>query len=69
MAALQVEGISSRRGVMASHREPAYTDHPTRPLPNTEFVADRSIILPLYHQMTTDDVERVASVVRTGAGG
>jgi dTDP-4-amino-4,6-dideoxygalactose transaminase len=69
MAALQVEGISSRRGVMASHREPAYTDHPTRPLPNTEFVADRSIILPLYHQMTSDDVERVASVVRTGAGG
>jgi dTDP-4-amino-4,6-dideoxygalactose transaminase len=54
---------------MASHREPAYTDHRTRPLPNTEFVADRSIILPLYHQMTTDDVERVASVVRTGAGG
>jgi perosamine synthetase len=69
MAALQTEGISSRRGVMASHREPAYSDHPARPLPNTEFVADRSIILPLYHQMTSGDVERVASVVRAGGDG
>jgi dTDP-4-amino-4,6-dideoxygalactose transaminase len=54
---------------MASHREPAYADHPARPLPNTEFVADRSIILPLYHQMTSGDVERVASVVRAGGDG
>jgi perosamine synthetase len=67
MAEMQAEGISSRRGVMASHREPTFAGHPTQPLPNTEFVTDRSIILPLYHQMTSDDVDRVASVVRTSA--
>lgn len=67
MAELQADGISSRRGVMASHREPAYADQPSRPLPNTEYVSDRSIILPLFHQMTSADIERVASVIRNGA--
>lgn len=65
MAELQAEGISSRRGVMAAHREPAYADQPSPPLPNTEYVTDRSIILPLFHQMTSGDVDRVASVLRT----
>lgn len=63
MAKLQAEGISSRRGVMAAHREPAYADYPSRPLPNTEYLSDRSIILPMYHQMTSADVERVAAMV------
>ncbi|GMR02746.1 MAG: DegT/DnrJ/EryC1/StrS family aminotransferase [Acidimicrobiia bacterium] len=67
MSALQAEGISSRRGVMAIHREPAYEGHPSQPLPNTDYLTDRSIILPLYHQMTHEDIERVASIVRTGA--
>ena len=67
MKALLAEGISSRRGVMAAHREPAFADHPRILLPNTEYVTDRSIILPLYHQMTTTDIERVAAVVAAGA--
>lgn len=67
MAMLQADGLSSRRGVMASHREPAYADHPARPLPNTEYLSDRSIILPMYHQMTSDDIERVATIVRGAA--
>jgi perosamine synthetase len=67
MKALLAEGISSRRGVMAAHREPAFADHPRTSLPNTEYVTDRSIILPLYHQMTTADIERVAAVVAAGA--
>ena len=66
MAALSAEGISSRRGVMASHREPAYVDHPSQPLPNTNFVTDHSIILPMYHQMTSVDIEKVASIIRSG---
>jgi dTDP-4-amino-4,6-dideoxygalactose transaminase len=67
MQALLAEGISSRRGVMAAHREPAFADHPRISLPNTEYVTDRSIILPLYHQMTSEDIERVAAVVATEA--
>lgn len=67
MAELQEAGISSRRGVMASHREPAYADQSARPLPNTDYVSARSIIVPLYHQMTSSEVERVASIVAAGA--
>jgi dTDP-4-amino-4,6-dideoxygalactose transaminase len=67
MSALQADGVSSRRGVMAIHREPAYADQSTTPLPNTDYVTDRSIILPLYHQMTSSDIERVASIVRSCA--
>ena len=67
MAALAVEDISSRRGVMAIHREPAYAGHPSQALPNTDFVTDHSIILPMYHEMTSADVERVASIIRSRA--
>jgi dTDP-4-amino-4,6-dideoxygalactose transaminase len=67
MAVLRTDGISSRRGVMAAHREPAYANYPNRSLPNTEYLADRSIILPMYHEMTSGDIDRVAAVVRTAA--
>lgn len=59
------EGIATRRGVMCSHREPAYRDTPLRaPLPQSEHAQERCIILPLYHQMTEDDYSRVAQILR-----
>lgn len=67
MQRLLDDGISTRRGVMASHREPAYRGFAHAPLPNTELLADQAIILPLHHQMTTEDVERVAGLMRLGA--
>ncbi|MFO1104338.1 MAG: DegT/DnrJ/EryC1/StrS family aminotransferase [Methylocystis sp.] len=55
------EGIATRRGVMCSHREPAYRDAVLRcPLTHSEQAQERSIILPLYHQMTDDEQNRVA---------
>jgi dTDP-4-amino-4,6-dideoxygalactose transaminase len=56
-------GISARRGIMAAHREPAYADHPHRPLPVTERLTARSLILPLYHQLTAPDQDRVIDVL------
>lgn len=53
-------GISTRRGIMATHREAPY-----RPgqwdarLPVTNLVTDSAMILPLYHQMTDDDQDYV----------
>ena len=55
--------ISGRRGIMAAHLEPAYANHPHRPLPATELLARRSLILPLFHDMTADEQERVISAV------
>jgi dTDP-4-amino-4,6-dideoxygalactose transaminase len=55
-------GVSARRGIMAAHLEPAYAD--AKPfLPVTERLTARSLILPLFHQMTQSQQEHVVSVV------
>jgi dTDP-4-amino-4,6-dideoxygalactose transaminase len=61
------EGISARRGIMASHAEPAYHDLPERPLPVTDAITGSSLILPLFHQMTLDEQDLVISVFRAAA--
>ncbi len=73
-------GIATRRGIMCAHREPAYTTEPwscgdgpgacgcapntCRRLQESERGQDRSILLPLFHQMTEDDQDRVATALR-----
>jgi dTDP-4-amino-4,6-dideoxygalactose transaminase len=45
-------GISSRRGIMCAHRELPYQDARNVHLHESENAQDRSIVLPLYPQMT-----------------
>jgi len=53
-------GISSRRGIMTTHRETAYTqEYAGLSLPVSEKASDRSIILPLYVPMNDDDIQKV----------
>ena len=56
-------GISARRGIMAAHLEPACADIVAPPLPVTERVTRRSVILPLFHQMTDDDQDQVVGAL------
>ena len=59
-------GIASRRGIMCSHREAAYKSGQARlagSLRESEAAQDRSIILPLYHQMTPEEQDRVVATV------
>ncbi|MEL5991507.1 DegT/DnrJ/EryC1/StrS family aminotransferase [Microbacterium phosphatis] len=69
LAALATHGVSARRGIMASHRQPAYAgrDTGTASLAVTERLADRMLILPLFHAMTVAEQDRVIAVVRDGA--
>ena len=61
-------GIASRRGVMTSHREPAYSERCRGlSLPISEDVSDRSIILPLWVGMSDAEIDSVIQAVR-GAG-
>ncbi len=53
---------------MASHLEPAYATASPVSLPVTERLTRRSLILPLYHGLTDDDQDLVATVVRIAAG-
>jgi len=69
-------GIATRRGVMCAHREPAYRTEPwscgsgpgacgcaggtCARLRESERIQDRGLLLPLFHQLTDADQERVA---------
>ena len=74
-------GVSTRRGIMCSHREPAYANEQPwscgngpgdcgcppgkcKKLPESESAQDQSILLPLYHQMTEEDQDRVVEALR-----
>jgi dTDP-4-amino-4,6-dideoxygalactose transaminase len=59
LGTLAAAGISGRRGIMASHLEPAYAGHPHVALPVTEHLTSRSLILPLYHDLTAQEQEMV----------
>ncbi|MDI6854453.1 MAG: DegT/DnrJ/EryC1/StrS family aminotransferase [Deltaproteobacteria bacterium] len=69
LQSLKALGIDTRRGVMCAHREPAYQDLPPRfPLPVSEMLRDRSIILPLYPDMTEPEQERVVAALLDSLG-
>ncbi len=60
MQELLNRGVSTRRGVMAIHREPPYSHEKwNNRLPQTNVVADTTIILPLFHTMTEEEVDYV----------
>jgi len=70
LEALALADISARRGIMAAHRQPAFRDRDTgvAELPATERLTDTTLILPLYHQLTAADQERVIHAVRGAVG-
>ena len=73
MQAMLDAGISTRRGVMCSHREPAYASAPWRmpagqTLSQSEAAQDNCIILPLYHEMTDAEQGRAAAALRDAIG-
>jgi len=67
LALLAEAGISARRGIMATHLEPAYAGHPAGPLPVTERIGRDSLILPLFHTMTEAQQDRVVAALRGAA--
>lgn len=77
MQSMLDEGIATRRGIMCAHLEPAYAAEPWRcacgwedgqPSPCSclslsEEAHERSIVLPLYPQMTVSEQDRVADAL------
>lgn len=79
MQAMLDANISTRRGIMNAHREPAYETEPwgcagkpscnceartCQQLTYSEDAQDHSIAIPLYVQMTDDDQVRVVNALR-----
>ena len=63
MQELLDRGISSRRGIMTTHRETAYASENIS-LPISEDLSDRSVILPLYVGITDVEIEYVVDSLR-----
>jgi dTDP-4-amino-4,6-dideoxygalactose transaminase len=63
LAELGQAGISARRGIMATHRQPAYAGWTHQALPVTERLTDTTLILPLFHQLSESDQSRVLEVL------
>jgi len=65
MERLLAEGVSTRRGIMCSHREAAYAGMPVRgTLRESESAQDQCLLLPLHAELTGSDQEHVAAVLR-----
>jgi dTDP-4-amino-4,6-dideoxygalactose transaminase len=64
------DGISARRGIMAAHRQPAYSGSDTggADLSVTDRLTGNTVILPVYHQLTPGDQSRVIRSVRRAGG-
>ncbi|MFN8609248.1 MAG: DegT/DnrJ/EryC1/StrS family aminotransferase [Vulcanimicrobiota bacterium] len=55
-------GVASKPGIMCAHREAAYPG-PWSGLENSQRAQDEVVLLPLYHEMTEEQMERVAEAV------
>jgi dTDP-4-amino-4,6-dideoxygalactose transaminase len=69
MRALLAAKISTRRGIMNAHQEPAYADLRPQRLPCSEEARDRVLLLPLYHGMTDEEQDYVIDHLRAPAAG
>jgi dTDP-4-amino-4,6-dideoxygalactose transaminase len=58
MRRLLLDGVPTRRGVMAIHEEASYAD-PTVSLPNTESASRSSLMLPLFAGLTDEQQDHV----------
>ncbi len=67
MQAMLDRGISTRRGIMNAHQEPAYQDTPVGPLPVSERARDEVILLPFFDALSEGDQDYVIEVLRQQA--
>jgi perosamine synthetase len=64
MQELLDRGVSTRRGIMAIHRELPYRrESCDKWLPVTDRVTDTSIVLPLFHDMTEEEQDYVMNCI------
>ena len=64
MQSMLDRGVATRRGIMCIHREKPYAETARFPLPVSEDVQDRTILLPLYPQMTEAEQDQVIGALK-----
>ncbi|MBN2421476.1 DegT/DnrJ/EryC1/StrS family aminotransferase [Candidatus Woesearchaeota archaeon] len=61
------KGIQTQIGTYSLHRQPVYqgiTDCEEKNFPNSSFVFDHSLALPMYYEMSFDDIDRVVDTLK-----
>jgi perosamine synthetase len=53
---------------MAAHLEPAYAGHPHAPLPVTEHLTRRTVILPVHHEIGEAEQRAVVDALAGALG-
>ena len=56
------KGISTRRGIMTAHTEPAYADHHCL-LPITEDLSGNSVLIPIYPGLTEKEINYIIDTI------
>ena len=73
MQELRNLGISTRRGIMCAHREPAYQKVPWKSLPSglkqSEVAQDEYIAIPLFSGLTEEEQRRVVNALKQVLAG
>ncbi len=62
MSYLKEHGVSSKQGVMNSHLEAPYF-RPHLQLPNSTSLQHKTLLLPLYPELTTLDIQHIANLL------
>jgi dTDP-4-amino-4,6-dideoxygalactose transaminase len=71
MQSMLDRGVSTRRGIMCAHREPAYPEGTWRaadepnPLAESERARDQCVLLPIFHGLTEEDQDYVVDALRS----
>jgi dTDP-4-amino-4,6-dideoxygalactose transaminase len=62
-------GITAQRGVYAAHRQPAYRfrDNGNARLHYAERLSDRTLVLPVFHELDPASINRVINAIRNAA--
>ena len=66
-SAANIRAVLQGSGIMASHREAPYRAGAPA-LPETDRIADETIILPLFHVMTEAEQDSVVAALRAACG-
>ena len=62
--ALRQEGIHAVFHYLSLHKSPFYRNrHDGRELPNSDFYSDTLVRLPMYYELTSDQVDHICSVI------
>jgi dTDP-4-amino-4,6-dideoxygalactose transaminase len=64
---LREKGVQVQIGTYALHKQPVYKDSvqcDENDFPNTKFVFEQSLALPMYHELTFKDIDYIVSALR-----